>query len=264
MNDEASRQIEANRAMWNATAEMHAKASLGRLLEAVRSPGFSTFDAVERRLFAEIGLGGKAVAQLSCNNGRELISCLKAGAARGVGFDISDAFIAQARQLAEATGVEAEFVRSNVYEIPAHYDQGFDLVYVSIGALGWLPDLEAFYGVVARLLRPGGWLFIYEMHPILFMFEPESGLEPKRSYFDERPDVVEEAPDYLDPSQRVAAVSYWFQHGLGAVIGGCLAAGLELRRFEEYPHDLSNTYAALERLEARPPLSYALLAQKRG
>lgn len=260
--EETKRQIEANRAMWNATAAVHERVSLARLLEAVRDPTFSTFDAVERAVMDELELAGKVVAQLCCNNGRELISCLKAGAAKGVGFDISDAFTLQARRLAEAAGVEAAFVQGSVYDIPARYDATFDLVYVTVGALGWLPDLAAFYRVAARLLRPGGHLFIYEMHPILFMFEPDTGLKPKRSYFDAKPDVVEAAPDYLDPSQTVAAVSYWYQHPLGEVIGGALSAGLTLRRFDEYPHDRSTTYAAFETLATKPPLSYALLAQK--
>jgi SAM-dependent methyltransferase len=259
---EAQAQMEANRAMWNETAAVHERASLEKLSVQVAAPDFSTFDAVERELFARIGLKGKDVAQLACNNGRELLSCQRAGAARGVGFDISDAFIRQARQLAAAAGLNAEFVRSSLYDIPHDYDASFDLVYVTIGALGWLPDLPAFWQVVRRLLRPGGQVFLYEMHPILFMFEAEHGLTVRRDYFDTDPDVVAEAPDYLDPSQVVAAPSYWYQHTLGDVLGGCLDAGFALEHFREYPHDISATYASFERLDKKPPLCYTLLARK--
>lgn len=264
MSDEARAQMEANREMWNATARVHERASLEKLLERVEAPDFSTFDLVERRIFDQIGLEGKDVAQLSCNNGRELISCKKAGAKRCVGFDISDAFVAQAKRLARASGLDVDFVRANVYDIPESYNESFDIVYVTIGAIGWLPDLDAYLAVVARLLRPGGHFFLYEMHPVLFMFEAETGLEVKKSYFDKRPDVEETAPDYLDPSQIVEGASYWFQHTLGEIIGGCLKMGLELTFFAEYPHDLSAVYAAFEQFETKPPLSYALVARKPG
>lgn len=264
MSQTPQEQMETNRAMWNATAAVHEQASLPKLLEAVRREDFSTFDTVEKRIFAELGLKGKDVAQLSCNNGRELLSCKKAGAARCVGFDISDAFILQGRRLAEAAGLEAEFVRTNVYDIPATYDASFDLVYVTIGALGWLPDLERYFRVVARLLRPSGQLFLYEMHPVLDMFDSETGLEVKHSYFRTEPYVVEAAPDYLDPSTVVEAASYWFHHTMAAVISGCLGAGLGLGRFEEYDHDISAVYAAFEHFDKKPPLSYALVARKPG
>ena len=253
---------EANRAMWNKAADVHARASLPDLLAAVSKPDFTTFDFVEERVFAQIGLTGKDVAQLGCNNGRELISCKKAGAGRCAGFDIADKFIAQGQALARAGGVEVEFVRSSVYDIFESYDESFDIVYVTIGALGWLPDLGAYFAVVRRLLRPGGYFFLYEMHPVLDMFDAPTGLEVKHSYFRTTPYVEEAAPDYLDKSTVVEAMSYWFHHKLSDVIGGCLGAGLGLRLFEEYDHDESGVYAAFEHFEHKPPLSYAVLAQK--
>ena len=162
---------EANRAKWNKQADIHARVTLEGLLERVSAPDFSTFDEVERAVFERIRLEGKAVAQPSCNNGRELISVKKAGAGRCVGFDISEKFTEQGERLAQAGGVDIEFVRTSVYDIPHEYDAQFDLVYVTIGALGWLPDMAAYFKVIARLLKPGGDLFLYEMHPILDMFE---------------------------------------------------------------------------------------------
>ena len=253
---------DANRAMWNATADVHARASLPRLLERVARPDFSTFDFVEKRIFAQLGLSGKDVAQPSCNNGRELISCKKAGAARCVGFDISDKFIDQGRRLAAAAGVPVEFVRTSVYDISASFDDSFDVVYVTIGALGWLPDLGAYFEIVARLLKNGGQLFIYEMHPVLDMFDAKTGLEVKHSYFRTKPYIEEAAPDYMDPDQMVAATSYWFHHKLSDIIGGCLKSGLQLSHFEEYGHDISNAFRAFQDFDQKPPLSYTLVAKK--
>ena len=57
------------------------------------------------------------------------------------------------------------------------------LFIVTIGVLGWLPDLDAFFGIVSRLLRTDGQLFIYEMHPILDMFDAAEGLSLMRPTF---------------------------------------------------------------------------------
>jgi SAM-dependent methyltransferase len=254
--------IQANREMWNETADVHARGYVAELQERIKAPDFSTFDEVEKRIFAQIGLKRKAVVQLGCNNGRELISVKKAGAGRCVGVDVSDKFIAQGRQLASLGNVQVDFVRSSVYDVPDSFDGQFDVVYITIGVLGWLPNLDAFFEIVSRLLRTGGQLFIYEMHPILNMFDADQGLAVAASYFQSDPIVEGEGPDYLDPTQVIQAVSYWFSHTLSDVIGGCLKHGLCLTHFEEYGHDLSAVYAAFEHLAKKPPLSYSLVAQK--
>ena len=254
--------VEANRRMWNETADIHAKGYVTGLVEHIKAPDFSTFDEVEKRIFAKIGLKDKAVIQLCCNNGRELISVKKAGAGRCVGVDVSDKFITQGRELARLGNVEVEFVRSSVFDLPHELDGGFDLVYITIGALGWLPDLNSFFEIVSRLLKADGQLFIYEMHPILNMFDADKGLAVQSSYFRTEPFEDGEGPDYMESSQTVKSVSYWFPHKLSDVIGGCLKHGLSLTQFEEYGHDLSMEYAAFERFEKKPPLSYSLVARK--
>lgn len=253
---------EINRDMWNTTADVHAKASLPKLLERVTQPDFSTFDEVEKEIFAWLNLKDKNVAQLSCNNGRELISCKKAGAARCVGFDIADKFIEQGRLLAKTGNIDVEFVCTNIYDISTDYNNTFEIIYVTIGALGWLQDLDAYFKIVNRLLKIGGSIFIYEMHPMLDMFDAETGLEIKKSYFMTEPDVVEEAPDYLDPSVNVALPSYWFHYKLSDLISGCLDNGLTIKQFKEYAHDISGVYKDFEKLETRPPMCYSLIAQK--
>jgi ubiquinone/menaquinone biosynthesis C-methylase UbiE len=253
---------EANRKMWNQTADVHAKAKLEGLLESVKAPEFTTFDEVEKMIFEKIGLKDKAVIQLSCNNARELISCKKAGAGRCVGVDISEKFLEQGKRLARAGNVEIELVRTSVYDLSHDFDNSFDLVYVTIGALGWLQDMNAYFKLVNRLLKAGGQIFIYEMHPMLDMFDSETLLEIKHSYFKTEPYVVEEAPDYFDPSTVVTGTSYWFHHTLSDILGGCLGNGLSLIHFAEYDHDISNVYKAFESLEKKPALSYSLVAKK--
>jgi ubiquinone/menaquinone biosynthesis C-methylase UbiE len=260
---------EANRAAWNETAPIHAAQNMESLLEHFKTPGYSCLHKpfeVER--LGKLNLAGKSVAQLCCNNARELLSVKNLfGAGRCVGFDISEAFLEQARALNEAAGLDAEFVRGSVLEIPDAFSGQFDLVYVTIGALGWLPDLDAFMAVVERLLRPGGHVFIYEMHPILDMFDNDqeamkNPLELKHSYFRTTPYAESQGLDYYGGERYDSKTMYWFHHKLSEIITGLIRRGLQIIAFDEFDFDISNAFAHLALLEPRVPMCYILEARK--
>jgi len=260
---ERSEYTESNRRAWNEVQPIHRRHNFEALLRAVREPGFDRSDAVERRIFDRLGLAGKSVAQLGCNNGRELLSVKTRGAWRCVGFDISDAFIGEARELAAAGGFDCEFVRTDIYDIASGYDGSFDLVYVTIGVLTWMPDLPGFFAVVSRILRRPGWLFLYDSHPIQEIFEPDGPQgAPRldRSYFDRRPLLGTGGLDYYGRIPYESSPTYDFHHTLAVVLRACQGAGFTLEEFEEYPHDISSLWRHLESQDAKIPLSYSLVA----
>jgi hypothetical protein len=45
-------------------------------------------------------------------------------------------------------GLDASFIRSDVYEMPTHLGGDFDVVYTSRGALCWLPRIRPWADVV--------------------------------------------------------------------------------------------------------------------
>ena len=47
----------------------------------------------------------------------------------------------------------------------------FDMVYVTWGAINWLPDIARWAAVVGSLLKPGGYLYLAESHPAILCFE---------------------------------------------------------------------------------------------
>jgi ubiquinone/menaquinone biosynthesis C-methylase UbiE len=203
--------------------------------------------------------------QICCNNGRELLSIKNLGAARCVGFDISDAFIDEARRLAAAGSIDCTFVRSDVYAIPAEHDASFDIAYVSVGVLTWMPDLAEFFRIAARLLKPGGRLLVYEIHPMADMFEPEAGSSPpapRYSYFEAGPIAESTGLDYYGGIRYAAKTNYSFHHTLGDIFEGCLRAGFAIRSFREYGHDIANIFAPFADMEVRLPLCYTLTAER--
>lgn len=256
----------ANREAWDEAAPVHAKINQARLVEAFSKPGYSTLARHTLDRLEEIGFRYKSVAQLCCNNGRELLSLRNLDAGRCVGFDASAAFIEQARELAKVCGHEdVDFVTTDIYEIPGDRTGPYDIVMATIGVLGWMPDLEGFFDVAARLTRAGGHVFIEESHPVLMMYEEGEGDGPSYlaySYFKEDPWVENAGLDYYDRTRYESKTNYCFPHTLADIMMAAIEAGLELRHFAELEHDISRFCADLEQAEARPPMGMTMVWRK--
>lgn len=257
---------DANRHAWDEAAPVHGKINQTRLLEAFSKPGYSTLDdhCIDR--LNEIGVQGKSIAQLCCNNGRELLSLKNLGAGHCVGFDASVAFLEQARELAVASGhTDVEFVATDIYDIPADQCGPYDIVMTTIGVIGWMPVLAGFFDVLARLTRPGGHIFIEETHPVLMMYEEGEEDEPsylEYSYFKEDPWVDTTGLDYYERSNYESKPNYSFQHTLADIMMAAIEVGFDLRHFSEFGYDISGVCADLEHAVARPPMGMTMVWQK--
>jgi SAM-dependent methyltransferase len=256
--------VAANRESWNEAAERHrAHAQYARLLEGFATPGFSVLDEILTARLQGLGVAGKAVAQLCCNNGRELLSVKNLGAASVTGFDFAVAFLDQGRELAAAGGIEAEFVQTEIAKIPAGYDGRFDLALVTIGVLGWMPDLAEFFATARRLLRPGGQLVIYEDHPILNMYDDRDRggpPQPDESYFRAEPYRSDNGLDYWANADYAARPCYWTFHKMSDVVMGLVRAGFTIGDFEEFAHTVG-TRVHMENQPQQLPLSYILVGR---
>lgn len=264
--DDLFRVTRANRDAWNASASHHETgAEWERLVDGFSRPGFSTFDETATDCLNEIGIAGKAVVQVCCNNGRELLSLFSLGMDRGLGIDQSEEFIAHAEALNTVAGTKCRFLCSDIYALPPETPQDFDLVLITIGAINWMPDLPRFFSVAAGLLKPGGQVMLYETHPYLEMFDPEATdpYRPTRSYFQREPDVDTAGIVYDGSTVEAVSESYWYIHRMGDVINGCIQAGLRIEKLEEYPHSNRETdYDIYENQAVQLPMCFILVARK--
>lgn len=258
---------EANRAAWNEAAPKHQAANKAKWDERFSNKGYSIFSSPELEQLNRIGIQGKSVAHLCCNNGVELMSLKNLGAERCVGFDISDLAIAEATSRAEKSGIDCEFVRSDVFEIDQSYENQFDLVYISVGCFGWLPDLAKFLSIAASLLRADGRLFIYEMHPFCDMLSCDSDNEANPlsiidPYFKETPHVETDGIDYVGKTTYQSLSKYWFVWTISDIVMGITNSGFTLEFFKEYPIDISASHQRNESAGVSMPLSYIITARR--
>ena len=225
----------ANRANWDERVPLHL-ASPDYDLAELRA-GRGVLHAIEA---AELGpVAGLRVLHLQCHFGRDSLILAQMGA-HVVGLDFSEPAIAAARDLATELGLPARFVWASVYDAcdaiaePA----SFDLVYVTWGALVWLPDVAAWARVVAHFLRPGGRLYLAEHHPAASVFDDDVAVEGKPGWFAPYFGgelVIDDARDYADAAARLTnSRTHQFMHPLSTMVGAVLDAGLRLDFLHEH------------------------------
>ena len=256
---------QANRAAWNEAAPLHREQNMEEQLAQVRVPGHSCLDEIETAILQSLDVRGKDVAQLCCNNGRELLSVKNMGAGRCVGFDGASGFIDQARELAAAGNIDCTFVCTDIYDIADSYSAGFDIVTVTIGVLSWMPDLVGFFQIAERLLKPGGALFIYEQHPILEIFSvggPDDPVIWEYSYFYRDAIVETEGLDYYGGGTYESKPLYSYIHKISDVIMAGIEAGLTIEHFEERPAHISLAWQNVEHQLPQLPKSFTLILRK--
>jgi tRNA (mo5U34)-methyltransferase len=100
------------------------------------------YPMVKWRTFADAvphDLTGRSVLDIGCNAGFYAVEMKRRGAARVLGIDEDERYLAQARFVAEALGAEIEFRNLSVYDV---------------GALGERFDVVLFMGVLYHLRHP--------------------------------------------------------------------------------------------------------------
>ena len=269
MSDWRDEWLEANRANWDERVPIHAGGEFYDL---------ASFKEGQERLrpfeIEEVGdVSGRDLVHLQCHFGIDTLSWARRGA-RVVGLDFSAPAVEEASKLAAELGLDAEFVRSDVYDArSALGGRDFDVVYTGLGALNWLPDIRRWAGVVAALLRPGGFLYLSEFHPITWVFGDDD-LTVAHDYFQaEEPEVWDEPGTYADlEAETVHNTTYEWNHTLGDVVSAVIEARLVLEFLHEHDYTLFPRWPFLQKSgfdayrlpEGAPrlPLMYSLRARK--
>jgi SAM-dependent methyltransferase len=145
-------------------------------------------------------------------------------------------------------------------------------VYTSYGVLSWLPRLDRWAEVVAHFLKPGGFFYIVEYHPFIFMLG-DDGRTFEYPYF-HTPDPIKlhSTGSYAAPNAPgFSHTEYNWSHSLADVVNAVIGAGLRLEFLREFPYQPADPYPAekfepgLTRLEGwlvEPPHVFSLRAVK--
>jgi SAM-dependent methyltransferase len=257
---------EANRLAWNQAMPYHKKAMDEKWDKMYSDPNFIFQKDQELDELSILGIKGKNIAHLSCNIGIELMSLKRLGASHCVGFDISDNAIEEAKKRADKFNINCEFIRTDVLEISEEFHGKFDLVYITVGALVWIPDRKKCFEKAASLLVDGEQIFIYEHHPFgrVFPFDDEFEGELKviHNYYDK--EIWEEfgGIDYYGGVSYNSSPSYEFPYTLGGLLTTLAECGFCLKKLKEYPQDIAMCRDYMKDQQIKLPLSFILVAEK--
>lgn len=172
-------------------------------------------DVADRRVL-EVGSGAAQCSRWLATQGAHVVAT-----------DVSAGMLAQARRLAEASGVVVPLVQADARALP--FAAGtFDVAFTAYGAIPFVAEARRIHREAARVLRPGGrWVFS-TTHPVRWAFpdDPgEDGLTAERSYFDRTP--------YVEVGADGALSVVEYHRTLGDHVGDVISAGCVIERLVE-------------------------------
>ncbi|QJB40990.1 class I SAM-dependent methyltransferase [Chitinophaga oryzae] len=263
MHDE-QHYLAANKALWNKRAAVHVNSSFYDVPAFLE--GRNSLNSIELALLGDVG--GKRILHLQCHFGQDTLSLARMGA-KVTGVDLSDVAIAEATRLTSELNLfhQATFICSDIYSLPVHLHDKFDIVFTSYGTIGWLPDLNKWAGVVQHFLKPGGVFVMAEFHPVVWMFDDQF-TRVQYDYFNTETIVENNTDTYTDAEAAadVKGVSYSWNHPLSDVIGSLLAQGLQLQVLQEFDYSPYNCFQhttgenghfQIKGMEGKLPMVYA-------
>lgn len=251
------KEIDSNKHAWSKVSEDHYYAFEKRLAE-----GTHCFNAYIKKELAD--LRGKKIIHLQCNTGADTL-LLARDAKSVVGVDLVPDNIHYAKQLAKDFSVgNATFFECDIMELMEKHNEKYDVVFVSEGAIGWLPDLKKWGKTIRHLLKDDGYFYAFDSHPFGLMFNEakmaNSEIEILYPYFCKIPDVNDSIGGYA--SERKEGVkAYFWMYTVSDLINSLTGAGLHIEFFNEFK-ELFFDAGGMEKVDGSGLYNYAFNENK--
>lgn len=243
--------FDANKELWDEFARLHYETESEDYSVKSFLEGETTLKSYELKEMGNVK--GKSLLHLQCHFGLDTLSWAREGALV-TGIDISSEGIRLAKLLAKQTILEANFIESDLYDLPKILYEKFDIVYTSIGVLCWLNDLKKWGQIITHFLKPGGFFYIAEIHPFSMIFDNESkGIKELQVYYNyfHDPIPMEFFADgsYASDGFKIESKkeSYEWAHSMSDIINSLIEAGLRIEFLNEYPFTVWKQFPFAER-----------------
>ncbi len=285
MENEFSKYFEANKQSWNKRTSVHKDSAFYDLASFKNRK--SSLNKIELEELGDVK--GKTLLHLQCHFGMDTMSWAREGAIV-TGVDFSDEAIKLAQELSTELNIPAHFICANVYDLLKSLkvsptgvpEQGegkehsllegvFDIVFTSYGTIGWLPDLDAWAGIVAHFLKPGGTFYIADFHPALWMMD-DNFEHIKYNYFNTEVITEEISGTYSDRDAPIKSIEHGWNHPFSEIISSLLKHNLQIQLFNEFPYSPYNCFNNLEQgadgmwrikgMDEKMPMMYSIKAIK--
>jgi SAM-dependent methyltransferase len=241
--------LQINKSAWDKKTEVHYTSEFYDVQKFIK--GKSSLNDIELALLPD--LTGKKVLHLQCHFGQDSISLSRLGA-EVTGVDLSSVAIEKANILAKATQSNTKFICCDIYDLPNHLAEKFDLIFMSYGTIGWLPDLDKWANVVTQFLKPKGTFLLVEFHPFIWMYDDDFD-HISYSYFNVAPIVEKVEGTYTDQNAPLQTELITWNHPISDVINALRKVNISIDVFNEYDY---SPYDCLKNLEEIEPKKFRL------
>ena len=258
--------IKINKQSWNKRTVSHLKSDFYDVEGFLK--GKSSLNEIELNLLGDIK--GKSILHLQCHFGQDTISLGRLGA-NVTGIDLSDKAIESANVLSKKANIEATFICCNVYDLPNHLNEQFDIVFTSYGTIGWLPDIDKWAEIISKYLKPNGKFIFAEFHPVVWMFDDDFK-NIKYKYFNSEAIIETESGTYADKKAEINQKCITWNHGIGEVVNSLIKNNIEVNSLKEYdysPYDCFNGTIEFEpkkyrikKMGNKIPMVYSIVGKK--
>ncbi|MDO6684486.1 MULTISPECIES: class I SAM-dependent methyltransferase [unclassified Agarivorans] len=250
-----------NKAAWDKRTALHVDSEFYDVPSFIA--GKSSLKSIELDLMGDVS--DKKLLHLQCHFGLDSLSWARLGA-QVTAVDLSSEAIKRAEELAAKTGLDAAFICDDVYHYGEATQPIHDWVFVSYGALCWLPDINRWAQVVADSLKAGGKLCLAEFHPV-------HDLMSGYGYFHREEADIDEEGTYTENDDGETSQMLNWGHPLSDVVNALIKAGLVIEQLKEYDYSPYNCFEGLKERQSgefiyehehyESPLVYSIVASKR-
>lgn len=231
-----------------------------------RDPGSFLSETMKREL-SLLATKERTVCQYCCNNGRETISALSLGYRQAVGYDIACNMVEFGNGLAKKLGVDARFVQTDMLELAT--EDRFDVGFLTVGSVTWFADLCRLFQRIGKTIRPGGFLLIEDIHPVMNMvaipgednYDREHPKNLVNDYDRKEPWVETDGMFYMTKHVYESAAFTSYSYTIADLVNGLTHAGFTIEAMVETAVDRSEQFGHLD--HSGIPLTLFIRAKRR-
>ena len=167
--------VEQNKARWNTSSDAYSAFNQSDrfMIPILENPA----KAFHRNVYEEIrryfpDLTGVNICVPSSGDNHAVLAFAMLGATV-TSCDLSEKQLGHAKMMADqfSWGKSINFVCTDTMTLEGVASDSFDFVFTSNGVHVWIPDLNAMYRSIRRVLKPNGLYMMHELHPFLRPFD---------------------------------------------------------------------------------------------
>lgn len=192
-------------------------------------------------------VNGKRILHLQCHFGQDTLSLARMGA-KVTGLDFSEVAIENAIRINKELGLNAQFICSDVCDLPAELYNQFDIVFTSYGTIGWFPDLAPWAETIKNALVSGGKFIMVDFHPFVWTFDNDMKYI-QYDYFNSEPIEEEIEGSYADRNAPIKTKTISWNHGIGEILNTLIQTGISIQEFSEMDYSPFECFSNLKKLD---------------